>query len=451
MFKMGKLTKLTMKEKIDINFKVLIAIASVFFVIVVLSKNYVQATTIGITGVLVLVIHMLLRKASDTTRATFLAIGTFLIIFLTGFFDGRINYMFPFFLCAIILASLYFDPKIIRNQLIFMNVACVGSMVLCYNVAYVGQEPVSVIKNILITDFGSALLLLTVNIAIAFINEANEKAQELESVLAENNKAIERAQSLADGQQVILNQIYDTSNEVGENTARLNNVSNELNLGVDEQVDSLMNLTSSVEQITNNVSNITEAANEGMKLSNSTGVVVENGKRNMEEMLQAMNNLKEVSVKINKVVKDIDNIAFQTNILALNAAVEAARAGVAGKGFAVVAEEVGNLANKSAESAKSTTVLMEQIASSIDQGIRISEDAVEAFNKVVDAESKTQGIMNNISSLSMEQQTALENLTVSSSSIETVINKNRGIVDDVTNLTNSLQVNVQSLQDVVNQ
>ena len=212
-----------------------------------------------------------------------------------------------------------------------------------------------------------------------------------------------------------------------------------------------MNLTSSVEQITNNVSNITEAANEGMKLSNSTGVVVENGKRNMEEMLQAMNNLKEVSVKINKVVKDIDNIAFQTNILALNAAVEAARAGVAGKGFAVVAEEVGNLANKSAESAKSTTVLMEQIASSIDQGIRISEDAVEAFNKVVDAESKTQGIMNNISSLSMEQQTALENLTVSSSSIETVINKNRGIVDDVTNLTNSLQVNVQSLQDVVNQ
>ena len=408
-------------------------------------------TTIGITGVLVVVIHLLLKKANDTARATFLAIGTFLIIFLTGFFDGRINFMFPFFQAAIILASLYFDPKIIRNQLIFMNLACVGSMIFCYDLAYADQAMVSVIKNILITDFGAALLLLTVSIAIAFINEANEKAAELESVLEENNKAIERAKSLADGQQLIISQIYETSNEVSENTEKLNTVSNELTIGVDEQVDSLMNLTSSVQQITSNVVNITEAANEGMKLSNNTGVVVEHGKQNMGEMLDAMNHLKEVSVQINKVVKDIDNIAFQTNILALNAAVEAARAGVAGKGFAVVAEEVGNLANKSAESAKSTATLMEQITASIEQGIHISEDAVEAFNKVVEAESQTQGIMNNISSLSMEQQSALENLTVSSSSIETVINKNRAIVDDVTNLTNSLHVNVQSLQDVVNQ
>ena len=407
-------------------------------------------TTIGITGVLVVVIHMLLKKSSDTARATFLSIGTFLIIFLTGFFDGRINYMFPFFQSAIILASLYFDPKIIRNQLIFMNIACIGSMVVCYDLAYAGQEMVSVIKNILITDFGAALLLLTVSIAIAFINEANEKTLELESVLAENNQSIERAQLLADEQQEIINQIYATSNEVSNNTEKLNDVSRELNVGVDEQVDSLMNLTSSVEQITNNVSNITNAANEGMKLSNDTGVVVEHGKQNMSEMLEAMNHLKEVSVKVNKVVKDIDNIAFQTNILALNAAVEAARAGAAGKGFAVVAEEVGNLASKSAESAKNTEVLMEEITSSIELGIRISEDAVGAFNKVVEAESRTQGIMNNISSLSMEQQSALQNLTISSSSIETVINKNRGIVDDVTNLTTSLHVNVNSLQEVVN-
>lgn len=447
--KMDKLTKLTMEDKIKINFIVLMIAAGLFFVITLLSKNYTQTITIGITGVGVLISHIVLQKANPTIRATVLSIGTFLVIFLTGFLDGRINYMFPFFQCALVLASLFFDAKIIRNELIAVNIATIGSFIFFYDIAYVGQAPVSIFKNIIITDFSGILLLLTVSIATGFINEAKQQAKDLEIALSSNNDTMDKAQQLANEQQSIIEEVYEASNKITTNTQQLYSVSNELNVGIAEQMDSLNNLGSSMQQIAENVSYITNAANEGTLLSNETASIVSTGKQNMNNMLDAMNNLHEVSQKITKVVNDIDNIAFQTNILALNAAVEAARAGAAGKGFAVVADEVRNLATKSAESAKSTNVLMDQITSSINQGITISNEAVDAFNSVVEAENKTQSIMSNISNLATTQKISLDDLTHCASSIETVVNKNKVIVNDVTNLSGNLQVNIDSLQSIV--
>lgn len=447
--KLNKLTKLTMEDKIKINFIVLMIAAGLFFVITLLSKNYTQTITIGITGTGVLISHFALKKASNTLRATILSIGTFLVIFLTGFLDGRINYMFPFFQCALVLASLFFDPKIIRNELIAVNIATIGSFIFFHDIAYVGQETVSIFKNIIITDFSGVLLLLTVSIATAFIEEAKEQALELEKVLESNNTSMEQAQNLASNQQSIIEEVYQATNKISNHTQQLYSVSNDLNTGIGDQMDSLSNLENSMQQMASNVMNITNAANDGTILSNETATIVTTGKQNMNNMLDAMNNLNEVSQKITKVVNDIDNIAFQTNILALNAAVEAARAGAAGKGFAVVADEVRNLATKSAESAKSTNVLMEQITSSINQGITISNEAVDAFNSVVEAESKTQAIMSNISELATRQKTSLDDLTSCANSIENVVNKNRVIVDDVANLSNNLQTNITSLQSIV--
>ena len=127
----------------------------------------------------------------------------------------------------------------------------------------------------------------------------------------------------------------------------------------------------------------TKKAEEAKGLSEQTGSAVTLSNQKMEEMSKAMEEITEKSSEIGKIIKTIDDIAFQTNILSLNAAIEAARAGEAGKGFAVVADEVGNLAQKSAKAAQNTGVLIEETKEAVERGARITRETGESLSDVV--------------------------------------------------------------------
>ncbi len=123
---------------------------------------------------------------------------------------------------------------------------------------------------------------------------------------------------------------------------------------------------------------------QAVKRVNEVGNEAAESNRRMQEMLSAMTDISSSSGEIGKIIKTIEDIAFQTNILALNAAVEAARAGAAGKGFAVVADEVRNLAGKSADASKNTSALIEGSLHAVDRGTRIANETADALNQVVD-------------------------------------------------------------------
>jgi len=206
----------------------------------------------------------------------------------------------------------------------------------------------------------------------------------------------------------VLSAINKASNQVASGSRQVSDSSMSLSQGATEQASSIEELTASVEQIAiqtkQNADNATKAKNIAENAqSNAT-----RGNEQMGDMLSAMTEINDSSNSISKIIKVIDDIAFQTNILALNAAVEAARAGQHGKGFAVVAEEVRNLAARSANAAKETTAMIEGSIKKVEGGTKIANETAQALNEIVTGISEAAELVSDIAVASNEQSVGIE-------------------------------------------
>lgn len=170
--------------------------------------------------------------------------------------------------------------------------------------------------------------------------------------------------------------------QVSSGSDQISSVSQTLAQGTTEQASVVEELSVTVSNIAELSKANAEKANKASLISLESAKVVNESNEYMTQMLEAMNNITATSKEIGKIVKAIDDIAFQTNILSLNAAVEAARAGASGKGFAVVADEVRNLAQRSAEAAKNTTSLVESTVAAIENGTKIANATAQSLRVV---------------------------------------------------------------------
>ena len=225
-------------------------------------------------------------------------------------------------------------------------------------------------------------------------------------------------------------QIKQSADQVASGSGQVASGAQALAQGATEQASSVEELAASINQISAQVRQNAETADELNRYAAEVGASINSSNRQMHEMTRAMQEISESSIQIGKIIKTIEDIAFQTNILALNAAVEAARAGEAGKGFAVVADEVRNLASKSSDAAQETTVLIERAINAVDNGTGITEQTARAVSDVAQRSEEVRNIVAEIAEASTVQANMIAQVTQGMEQISGVVQNNSATAEE---------------------
>ena len=243
--------------------------------------------------------------------------------------------------------------------------------------------------------------------------------------------------------------IRESSETVDTAAGQVSYSSQALAQGATEQAGEVDMLSASISKIADQVKENAQNANNANRLSGNVANEIASSDAKMRSLIGAMHEISTSSQEIGKIIKAIEDIAFQTNILALNAAVEAARAGAAGKGFAVVADEVRNLAAKSAEAAKNTTELIQSSVQAVANGTALADDTAKALGAVVAGAAEITDLISKISVASNEQAESSVQITTGIEQIAVVVQTNSATAEESSAASEELSGQAQMLKALV--
>ena len=245
-------------------------------------------------------------------------------------------------------------------------------------------------------------------------------------------------------------ELNESTSQIAGASAQVASSSQSLAQGASEQAASLEETSASAEEITSMTRKNADNSRVAAEVMATVDRHVKDGNRTIESMVLSMHEISESSGKISKIIKVIDEIAFQTNILALNAAVEAARAGEAGMGFAVVADEVRNLAQRSAQAAKDTAGLIEESISKSAQGGEKLQQVTSVMGSITESAAKVKMLVDEVHLGSQEQARGIEQISKAVSQMEQVTQGAAANAEQGASASEELSAHAQSLTEIVN-
>ena len=281
----------------------------------------------------------------------------------------------------------------------------------------------------------------TIDGAALFIKHVTTISEKLETIaagdltaeivlLSDDDVMGKSMRQMVDNLNAMFSEIQISTSQVATGSKQVADGAQSLAQGATEQAASIQELLSSISEIAERTKTNAATAEMTSKLSMTIKENAEKGSHQMDDMIIAVKDINNASQSISKIIKTIDDIAFQTNILALNAAVEAARAGQHGKGFAVVAEEVRNLASKSAEAAKDTGNMIQNSMDKAQLGSRIAGNTAESLKEIVSGINESSILIAEIAIASVEQSTGIEQINIGIDQVAQVVQQNSATAEE---------------------
>jgi len=249
----------------------------------------------------------------------------------------------------------------------------------------------------------------------------------------------------------VVQSLSEGSQQVAAASQQLSATSQTLAEGNSELASSIEETSSTLEESASMVRQNTENTTQAVVLAGQTKAAADQGNEEMRQMLEAMAEIKDSSSQISKIIKVIDEIAFQTNILALNAAVEAARAGDVGMGFAVVAEEVRNLAQRSAQAAKDTAEMIERNIQLSGRGVEMADRVARSLSEITLQTQKVTELIDEIAAASQEQAQGIHEINNAVSQMEKVTQQNADAAEESAAAAEELSAQAVTLMEIVDQ
>ncbi|TYP73938.1 methyl-accepting chemotaxis protein [Paenibacillus methanolicus] len=269
------------------------------------------------------------------------------------------------------------------------------------------------------------------------------------NVRSEQDLLGRKLQELVDNMNDVMSNMNSSAEQVASGSGQVSASSVALSQGATEQASAVEELSASLEEISSQTNLNAQNAGHANELAETLKANAINGNRQMGEMLSAMEQINDASANISKIIKVIDEIAFQTNILALNAAVEAARAGQHGKGFAVVAEEVRNLAARSAGAAKETTDMIEGSIKKAEIGTKIARDTAAELVQIVSGIERVATLVGDIAISSNEQASGISQINQGIMQVSQVVQTNSATSEESAAASEELSSQASMLKEMV--
>lgn len=257
------------------------------------------------------------------------------------------------------------------------------------------------------------------------------------------------SRALKDNIRIIVDRLENVSSTVVNALKHLNDSGASLSSSSSEGAASMEETVASLEEVSSLVKNNTSNAQNAAVLAQDSQHIVQNGQTDIQGLVQSMGEISKSSAKMNDIIQVIDDIAFQTNLLSLNASVEAACAGDQGKGFSVVAEAVRVLANRSAESAKEISMLIQEIRQKIEHGTAKAEASGLVFAKILGSVEKVSQISREISIATKEQDSGISQISTSMNQLDQIAQSNAAAAEEVSATASELRNQSEELNKLV--